>query len=162
MTRDLWTYFRFDEYTIVWRQQSLTECAIELEHLHRVYSRVDDEQISLLVGTNTVRTQYLKNSKSWKIHFIRSYTVLNITTPPHPKTENTLPRFELKRSQGCSVVVVFQDIKIGTFMYLPLMMCSHCPTPRLTKKWFVQNCVKMFILNRNRHQHRFPFGSVLI
>ena len=59
MTRDLWTYFRFDEYTIVWRQQSLTECAIELEHLHRVYSRVDDEQISLLVGTNTVRTQYL-------------------------------------------------------------------------------------------------------
>ena len=39
-----------------------------------------------------------------------------------------------KGSQGCSVVVVFQDIKIGTFIYLSLMVCSHCPTSRLIKR----------------------------
>ena len=44
------------------------------------------------------------------------------------------------------------------------MDCSYCPTPRPIKRSIIKwlyNCVEVFILHRDQHQDRFPFGSVL-
>ena len=50
------SHLGLDEHTVVGRKQRLSERAVELEHLHRVDGRVDDEQISFLVRADAVRT----------------------------------------------------------------------------------------------------------
>ena len=46
-----------------------------------------------------------------------------------------------------------------------LMVCSHFPTPETDKvkdeKWVVPNCVEVFILLKDKHNHRIPLVSAL-